>query len=90
MGQAIHTNLQCALLAMRYAKFQGVKHGQSFAKQLEEVMIRHPEWVSKVEKCKEDDPELYGANEREKGKKVFILNEYLRQLENKKKGTSND
>jgi hypothetical protein len=90
MGIAIYTNIQCILLAMRYAKFRGVKPGHSYQLELTEVLKRHPQWLDKIEPCKETDSEMLGANMREKGKKVFILNEYLRQLEQKKKGNSND
>ena len=81
MGHAIYTNLKCALLAMRYAKFQGVKPGESFAKQLTEVIQRHPDWLGKVEEC-DKDIDLMTGDMREKGKKVFNLNEYMRQKEN--------
>ena len=83
MGHAIYTNLKCVLLAMRYAKFQGVKPGESFTKQLAEVIQRHPEWLDKVEEC-DKDVDLMTGDMREKGKKVFNLNEYMRQKENKK------
>ncbi len=84
MSYGFHTNIKCAYLAMRYAKFRGIKPGHSFQLELMEVFKRHPEWLDKIETCTENDPELYGANKREEGKKVFILNEYLRQLKNSK------
>lgn len=78
MGHAITGNIKMAYLAMRYAKFQGVKPGESFAKQLMEVMKRHPEWVTKIEPC-DKDIDMMTGDMREQGKKVFNLNEYMRQ-----------
>lgn len=80
MGYAIHGNLKMAYLAIRYAKFQGVKPGESYEKQLMEVIERHPEWVSKVEPCEKDIDQLTG-DARENGQKVINIHEADRLAE---------
>jgi hypothetical protein len=80
MGYAIQGNIKMVYLAIRYAKFQGVKAGESFMKQLLEVMKRHPEWVDSVKPCDKDADQMTGEL-RESGKKVLNINEVDRQAE---------